>query len=625
MPDLFNIGVSALVANRAALTTTGHNIANVNTEGFSRQRADMVTRPPQITGVGAIGKGVAVEGINRIADQFVTRQLQTTTSNEANADAYVRFAKQVDNYLGDGTFTPALDQYFAAMHDVNNDPASIPARLVFLEAASGMVARFHDADARLTDVQRGVNNDIVASINQINAFAEEVGRLNQRVVEAIGSSGEPPNDLLDQRDELIRQLSELVNVSTTEQRDGSINVFVGSGQILVTGSRTMELVATQNATDASRLEISVKGGTANSEISDLITNGRLGGVLKFRDEVLDPTRNAIGRLAYGLATTQNEQHREGMDLNGQLGGDLFSIGNGAVTAAATNTGAVSISIDPNAIDQLTTSDYELVHDGANFVLTRINDGLQTTLSGGGPFNVDGMVITVTTPPAAGDIFSLQPTKDLARTLTLAISEPEALAFANPVTAEIALNNIGNGEISTPTVLDSGDANLLTSVQFVFNDPPSTYQVNGAGPLIPYTPGADIDFQGKRFQISGQPEPGDRFTVRANLDGRGDNANGLALVALQNTELLEGGTASYHGAFSQLVGVVGARTQQAEISQQALKVLRENAEGARNEISGVNLDEEAAAMIRYQQAFEAAAQVIVAANETFAALLDAVRS
>jgi len=621
----FDIGISALLASQRQLSTTSHNIANVNTDGYSRQRVELIQRPPQFEGVGFVGKGVDVSTIRRTVDGFLTEQLRLNSSGEARAAIYGQLTEQVDALISDGTFAPALERYFATLQDLNNDPSSAPAREVFLSAAKSLADRFREFDARFTSVGDNVNADIVARVDQINSLTSALASLNREIVRASGvGQGRPPNDLLDQRDRLLKDLSKIVNVTTVDLPDGAVDVFVGRGQMLVAGGTSVPLAATRNAFDPTRLEVSISTSGGTTEISRAITNGEFSGLLAFRDEILDPTRNALGRLAYAFATTMNEQHHAGMNPRGALGGDLFATGGPLSSPLTGNTGTITLALDPARVGDLTDSDYQLIHDGSNFVLTRLTDGLQTTLSGAGPFAVDGMTITLGTAPAAGDQYLLQPTRFLGRGMTSLVTDPLEIALANPVKSAAALANIGSARISPPQVIDPANAALTAPTQIVFANPPTAFQLNGAGPLIPFTSGANIDVNGWRVQITGTPNAGDVFRVDPNTNGAGDNRNGLALSALRTREILVGGTASYQDGFSQLTGKVGSRAQQAIITRDALRVQRENAEAQRDAVSAVNLDEEAANLIRFQQQFQAAAQIIQITNEAFRRLLDAVQ-
>ena len=621
----FEIGLSGLLASQHGLATTGHNIANVNTPGFSRQRVTFETREPQFIGFGFVGKGVDTQDIQRIANEFLVEQLRNATAQETRAAKMAELVGQVDAQIGDGIVAGAMQNFFDSMGDANDDPRLMATRQVLVESGLSMVARFGEQEEQLNLIYRSVNQQMIGNVETINSMTQSIAALNIDIARGAGlASGKPSNDLLDKRDQLLRDLSKLVGVQTQDRGDGMINVLVGGGQLVVTGGNSQRLETAPNPLDASRTEVNFSVGGSLTSITDAISGGDLGALIDFRDQTLDPTRNAIGRLAATVAMTINEQHRQGMDLDGVLGADLFSIGPPSFNALGTNSGAISLAFDTNDVGALTDSDYRLTHDGANFTLTRLTDNVVQALSGAGPFNVDGLTITVTGAPAAGDQYLLQPTKFVPRSLSMVTTDPRKLALASPVRAAAGINNVSAAEVSRATVLDATDPALLTTTQLVFNDPPTTYQVNGAGPLLPYTSGADIDVNGWRVQISGAPEPGDTFTVSSNAGGIGDNSNGLELSAMQFAPIMLLGTASFQETYGVLIGDVGAAAQQARISEEALAALAENAESARDALSGVNLDEEAANLLRYQQAFQAAAQVISAADAAFQSLIEATR-
>ena len=623
--DSFNIGLSALVASQQALATTGHNIANVNTPGYSRQVVSFVARQPQFVGNGFAGKGVDVQAINRMANQFLTDQVRISTANQAQADKTVELVDQVDNQIGAALIPDSLQSFFSSISDANNDPSTMATRQVAIERAHATITQFAEEENQLNGLSRNVNREIVNSIGQVNALTTVIAKVNNDIALSAGlASGQPANDLLDKRDQLLVDLSKLVSVQTQIRGDGMVNVLVGDGQLVVTGNNSEALQATANVLDASRTEIAFKVGGALTQITAGISGGALGALITFRDHTLEPAHNAVGRLAATFAMEVNAQHRKGMDLNGALGSDLFAVPPPVVNSSSTNAGTVSVTFDTSNVGALTTADYNLTNNGANFILARTDDGTSTTLSGAGPFNIDGMIISVTSAPASGDQYLIQPTKTVPRGLTMLTSNPARLALALPVQTLRATANVGSATISRGQILDESNPALLTTTQIVFNNPPTTYQINGLGPTLPYTAGGDIDVNGWRVQINGQPVTGDSFTVRSNFGGKGDNANGLALAQLQSKTVLAGGTASLQDAYGMITGQVGADASQAHISSKALATLTANASAARDTLSGVNLEEEAANLLRYQQAFQAAAQVIKAADTAFQALINATR-
>lgn len=626
MSESLNIGISALLTAQRQIGTVTHNISNVNTDGFSRQRVEQQTRTPQVLGNGFQGKGVAVQTVRRLADSFVNRQLESTLSSEARHAGYAQYAALVESLVAsaDTGVGPALSGFFDAIQDVNADPTSVAAREVLVGAAEDLALRFNETGGRLTDIERGLNREIVNRIGEINELAGQIAALNQDIVRARAvAQDRPANDLLDQRDEAVRQLGKLIDVRTAEQSDGSIDVMIGRGLAIVGGQRTYPVSAVESPTYPGRMELAYGSGAAQSIVSDSVSKGRLAGLFAVRDEMIDSTRNQLGRLAVTLTETVNAVHRDGMDLTGALGSDLFAVNGPEVYGAASNTGSIAVALDPAATGQLTTADYRVRYDGTDFIVTNSDTGTQTTFTGAGPFALDGMVISVTGAPAAGDEYLVSPTRLGSTTMTSLVSDPSRIAVAAPVRALEGTANLGTAKIAQPEVLDVSNPALQTTTTIEFADA-NNYRINGAGPLIAYTPGADIDVNGWRVQVSGTPVAGDSFTVENNAGGTGDARNGLRLADLQQADLFDGATASYEETFADLVGSVGAKTQRSNVSLSSLTALRENAEAAREEVSGVNLDEEAANLLKFQQAYQAAAQVIQISNQLFESLIQAVR-
>ncbi|MEQ8660416.1 MAG: flagellar hook-associated protein FlgK, partial [Gammaproteobacteria bacterium] len=453
----FEIGLSGLLASQQGLATTGHNIANVNTPGFSRQRVTFETRTPQFVGYGFVGKGTDVQSITRLANQFLVDQLRNASANEARAAKLEELIGRIDQQLGTGLVAGGMQNFFNAVADANDDPSLMATRQVLIESARSMVARFAEQEGELNGVARSVNDQVRGTVTRINGLTDSIARLNLDIARGAGlASGEPPNDLLDRRDQLLVELSELVGVQTQARGDGMVNVLLGNGQLVVTGSTSSTLTTIGNPLDASRVEVAYDVGGTPSPITETLSGGELGALLDFRDGTLEPARSAIGRLATSIAITANEQHRRGMDLNGALGGDLFTLPPPVVSAPGTNTGAITVAFDLANVENLAASDYRLSHDGSNYTLTRLADMSAQTLSGAGPFSVDGLTLAVSTPPAAGDAWLIQPTKFVPRSLALATTDPRALALAAPVRTAAATANSGAATISRASVLDVTD-------------------------------------------------------------------------------------------------------------------------------------------------------------------------
>jgi flagellar hook-associated protein 1 len=287
MSDTFQIGLSALLASQRGLATTGHNVANVNTAGYSRQRVTFETREPQFAGVGFVGKGV--EGITRMANEFLVDQLRLATSNQAQADKLTELVDQVDTQMGDALISKGLQSFFDSVSDANNDPRLTSTRQVVIESARSMLSRFSEAEEQLNGLSRSVNRQMTGLIERVNALTTSIARLNKDIALGAGlATGEPPNDLLDKRDQMLIDLSKLVGVQTQSRADGMVNVLIGDGQLVVTGGNNEKLTATSNPLDASRSEISFTVGNALSQITDTISGGELGALVAFRDQTLEP-------------------------------------------------------------------------------------------------------------------------------------------------------------------------------------------------------------------------------------------------------------------------------------------------------------------------------------------------
>jgi flagellar hook-associated protein 1 FlgK len=631
VPELLGIGSKALQAFQTALGVTGHNIANVNTPGYSRQRVDFDTRQPEYVGVGFMGTGVKVGAISRVYDSFVVEQVRTNQSAFTQQQTYFELAKQIDNLLGDTatTLSVGLQSFFNSVHEVANDPTSTAARQVMLTEAQTLTSRFHQINQSLEDSRTRLNRQLRDTVDEINSLSDSIASLNADISVALArSNSEPPNDLLDQREALLEELSQRVAVTAVPQDDGTVSVFIGSGQSLIIGDQASTLAASALGQDNDQLDIGITTSNGLVPITNLISGGRLAGLFEYRSQVLDPSQNALGRIAVGISVAFNAQHRRGMDLGGDIGRDFFASPQATVLPDADNGGPGPVTVNFNDISKLTTEDYRLGYDGAAWTLRRVSDGQVVPFDSGSgtsadPYIVDGISIVTDPTAVADDVYLIQPTREGAAQIGVAIDDNRHIAAAGAVQADAASSNTGDGQISTAQVLDSSDPDLLTPVDIVF-DTPNSFQIDGSGPSISYTAGADIDYNGWRVQITGNPQAGDTFTVTSNDGGVGDNGNALQLAALQQSLIMADGTASLDNAYTTLMADVGTKTRQAEINANAQQRLLEQSQADRESVSGVNFDEEAAKLIQFQQAYQAAAQVIAVADSMFETLINAVR-
>jgi flagellar hook-associated protein 1 FlgK len=629
MPDVLATSTSALVAFQRALAVTGNNIANANTEGYSRQRIELASRPPQGFGFGFIGNGVDVTSIRRIMDQFATTTLRESTTQLGQLTAFADFAGRVDNVTGDTNagLSASLQSFFNAWQTVANDPASVTNRQVLIGQASALADRFQQLSSRLESISRDAVTQVQTNVREINSLALSIAKLNDQITVAqAANNGQPPNDLLDARDQLLLQLGRITNVQTNLEPDGALSVFVGTGQALVLRAKAFSLAVVPNQFDASRVDIAYQGAAGNQTITQTLSGGALGGLLQVQSQLIDPALNGLGRIAAGVASLVNAQQAQGFDLRGQFGGPMFSAPGPGVLASSANAGAGALTATVSDLSAVGTNDWQLRWNGTTWFATDTVTGATVTPTGAGtiasPLVVGGLSIVLTGAPAAGDSFLVRPVRDAAGSFRSLITDPRAIAAASPIRTSAAATNVGTGLVSAGEVLDVADPALLATVNIQFLTA-GTYSVNG-GPAQAYTAGANIDVNGWRLQITGAPAAGDTFTVQRNAGGLGDNRNALAMAALASRGLFDGGGVSISQAYSALVADVGNDTRQAQLARDAQTAITNDAQQAVNAAAGVNLDEEAADLLKWQQAYGAAAKVVAVADDLFNTLLSVVR-
>jgi flagellar hook-associated protein 1 FlgK len=636
---ILSIGVSGLNAAQAGLLTAGHNIANASTPGFSRQQIVQATNISLRTGAGYVGQGTQVTTVRRSYDELLGRQVLSAEAGAAEMDSYLAQIRQLDSMLADPAagLSPSLSAFFKGIQDVAANPTSMAARQAMLSTAQALSSRFQALDQRIVGVGEGVNSQVGVQITQINAYSSQLAAVNQQVALArAGGSSQEPNDLLDQREQLLKDLNKLVRVTTVNQGDGSYNVFVGAGQPLVVGTEAFQLKALRSSDQVERLTVGLVGpGGAPQVIPESqITGGSLGGVLRFRNETLDEARNALGRIAATLAQNVNDQHRLGQDLSGAMGQSLFTLAAPKVTASSSNAGSgvPTVALDGPSIAELTTSNYELGFVGGNYQLTRLSDNLVRTYATL-PQTVDGFSISAGAwLPAANDKVLIRPTSDAAQGFAVTTSDARALAAAAPVRSTVALGNKGQGAIESGSVNGPPPANasLQNKVTITFTSATTfdVADVTAASTLatgVAYVAGADITYNGWTTQIRGTPASGDVFTVEANVNGVGDSRNASLLGALQTSNTMNaasGGsaTSTYLGAYAQFVSVIGSKTNEVGAIGATQHSLADQATAALQSVAGVNLDEEAANLLRYQQAYQAASKVLEIAGRLFDEIL-----
>jgi flagellar hook-associated protein 1 FlgK len=625
--DIFGISVSALQAFQAAINVTSNNVANASTPGYDKETVTLIEGLPQSNGNISVGSGVLVSGISRAFSQTAANQLNTSQSALGQLNALQGYAAQIDNLFGTtaGGLSTSLQSFYSAWSNVANAPTSTASRQALLSQAQSVASSFQNTSTQLNNLNTDVNSRISTDVAQINSIAASISTLNKQIVlGAAQAGGQPPNELLDQRDQMLSQLSQLVGVTTSTDSNGALNVFVGNGQPLVLQGQTTSLTTLPNQFNASQLEISTATSNGNV-ISGGITSGDLGGLLAARSQVINPALNQLGEVATALSQTVNAQQSNGLDLNGQLGAAIFSTPTAQASASSKNTDTTSASVTVTGLGALTSNSYVLSYQSGAYSLTRASDGTSVALSGNGtagsPLTADGLSIVLSATPASGDQFLIQPTATAASQLKVVLTDPSKLAAAGAVQTAASNSNTGSAAISGATVLNSANPNLLSTASIQFTSA-TTYSING-GANLAYTSGGNIALNGWQVQISGTPAAGDVFTVKSNAGGTGDNSNALASANQQSVGVLANGTTSISGAVSGLITGIGSLTQQINTAQTAQTAVNNQAVSSVQSTSGVNLDEEAASLVQWQQAYQAAAQALTIGRSLFTTLIDSV--
>lgn len=644
--NLLSIGKSGLFAAQTALTTTGHNITNANVEGYSRQGVVQATGTVMERGYGFVGTGTKIAEIKRYSNEFLNNQVRSATASTSSLDAYYSQISQIDNLLADTTsgLSPAIQNFFSAIQDVTGNGASIPSRQALLSSSETLAGSFQQIDARLEEIGAGVNTQIETSVNLINTYARQIAEINAKIGSYGSIEGRQPNDLLDQRDQLVMDLNKHVKATVTPGGNNALNVSIGSGQPLVVGQQAFQLATMKTPTDQTRLTVGYQTGEKVTQLPEsALAGGELGGILEFRSGTLDRVQNAIGRLAIGMAFTFNAQHKLGIDAAGKQGKDFFVQAPAYVAAAVDNATTSSAKVGAVVTDPtlLTDSDYKVESDGSNFYVTRLSDNTRTKIepydAAGTTRSIDGVAFTISGNAAAGDNYLVRPTANGAANFQLALSDVSEIAAGTPIATSAPISNKGSGQVSAGSV----GANYFTA-------PPSlpvtlAYDSAGGGQLsgfpagatismtlngtttthtgtAPFKAGASYSFSGVSVTLSGAPAQGDTFAISANVAGTADTRNIQALGALQTKNIFNGASATFQSAFAQTVSAVGNKTREVQVNASAGDALLKQVQGAASDVSGVNLDEEATNLLKYQQAYQAAGKVMQIANTIFDTLL-----
>ena len=635
---LMSIGMRAMAANFAALQTTGHNIANANTEGYSRQQVELSTAGGQFSGGGFFGKGVDVATVTRSHNQFLSREAVAAKSQAAGDQARLEQLMRLEQVFppGEQGLGYATGQMLNAMADLANRPQDASSREVVLARAQELASRFATAGAQLDSLQTGVAQDIQNGAAAVNVLTQRIADVNDQIARVNGS-GQPPNDLLDQREQLLSELGGYLQVTTIPADDGTLGVFMAGGQRLVLGKAATQLAALPDAFDVSRVALGiVDNGVARALPPALIGAGSLGGALRFQNQDLVAARSQLGRMATAIATRVNEQQALGLDLRTPpgSGAPLFALGAPQALPASSNgrnlagNFLATVSMTVADVSQLQASEYELRSDPSNagqYLLTRQRDGLQRSISSGD--TVDGLTIVVGAPaPAVTDRFLLQPQTRAANDMRRVLADPRGLAAASPLQAVRGVTNTGTASVAGLAVV-SAAVNPQNTANIAFTNASGAYawelRDRSSNALISsgtgtWTAGQPIALNGFELRLDGVPAAGDSFTVAQTANSESSNGNALALAALRDERLVDGQTLT--DAYASVMAGVGVSVQSARTASEISQGVAGNAENQRQSQAAVNLDEEAARLLQFQQSYQAAAKILQVAQSLFDTLL-----
>jgi flagellar hook-associated protein 1 FlgK len=642
--DSVGIGISGLLAFQKSMATASHNITNADTEGFSRQRVSLSVNDALFTGDGFLGTGTGVSQITRIWDKFAQTNLNEVSSSSSKFNLMETLSDELDSIFSNekSGLSPKIQDLFVSLQSVAESPSSSSAKKQFVTAADSLANRFNSLGSLVEGVEAESYGRQKNIVREINSYTNAISDLNKKIVNASVSSNRQPNDLYDQRDLLLLKLSEKIDVSTLDNKNGSINIFISNGQPLITVSGSREMILSPSEFDNSKMEVHLKSGQNTLKVSDQIKGGELGGVISFMTNEIPNIKRSIGRLAAWVSTTINNQHRTGIDENGNFGGDVFNIADSISKSSANNTGDARLAITFNKAvkNDLQSDVYRVTKTASSWIIVNENTQTNKTVTTD-DFDFEGMNISLDSGTAnAGDMFLISPTEDSLMTIRSQITSPALVATAYPIQSSSKLDydvEVSSGELdyeiinnslpTIPTELRNNYNIVLDQASGVFNIALASDPLNilATSSYDPTKSEQKISYGAWSFNISGNVPDGAEFYMKTaeGSDVSGDNRSTLDMASLQFENLFLNGTETIHGVYEDIVASVGSLAHNNSINAEAQSALLAQAEQRRAEVSGVNLDEEAANLIKLQQAYQAAAKVIQVADKMFQILINTV--
>ncbi|CAB3805204.1 flagellar hook-associated protein FlgK [Paraburkholderia fynbosensis] len=656
--NLLNIGLSGLNAAQWGLTTTGENISNASTPGYSIETPVYAETGGSYTGSGYLPSGVSTTTVQRQYSQYLATQLNNAQSSSSALSTYNTMITQLNNLVGSPTagIASAITGYFTGLQNVANGASSVSTRQTAMSDAQTLANQINAAGEQYDQLRSSVNTQLSNAVTQINSYTQQIAQLNTQIT-AASSQGQPPNQLLDQRDLAVSNLSQLIGVSVV-QNNGGYSVFMSNGQPLVSAGNSFNLGTATSASDPSELSVQYLGqagakpAPTPQTLSDTnVAGGTLGGLLQFRSQTLDPAQAQLGAIATSFAAQVNAQNELGITLNGTAGGALFTVGSPTVYANGQNTGNASLSVSFADATQPTTSDYTLSYNGTAYTLTDNATGSIVGSATNLTNPIGGLQFSATGTMKAGDSFSVEPTRGALNGFALTTTSPSAIAAASPVLASASASNTGSAAItqgavtagySAPTTASTitytAGTGLtgfpLNSVVTVAGTPPTSYTITSATTAVPYSPssGATLTIDNPTnstaagsmnavtVTLSGTPADGDTFSIGPNTGATNDGRNAQLLSNLTTSKVMSGGTSTLTSAYASYVNDIGNQASQVQTSSTAQASLVTQITAAQQSVSGVNINEEAANLLQYQQLYQANSKVIQTAQTLFQTLL-----
>ncbi|MFM0414560.1 flagellar hook-associated protein FlgK [Paraburkholderia aromaticivorans] len=653
MSNLINLGLSGLNAAQWGLTTTGQNISNASTPGYTIETPVYAESGGQYTGSGYLPQGVSTTTVTRQYSQYLTTELNNAQSSGSSLSTYNTLISQLNNLIGSPTagIASAITSYFTGLQNVSNNASSLATRQTAMSGAQTLVNQINAAGQQYDALRQSVNTQLTNTVSQINSYTQQIAQLNGQISQA-STQGQPPNQLLDQRDLAVSNLSQLIGVNVVNS-NGSYSVFMSNGQPLVSSNNSYNLGTAPSTGDTSELSVQYLGqaganpAAAPQNLPDSkIDGGTLGGLLAFRSQTLDPGEAQLGAIAVSFSAQVNAQNGLGITLAGAKGSALFSVSGPTVYANTQNTGNASLNVSFANPAQPTTGDYTLAYNGTTYTLTDNSTGSVVGSATNLSQPINGLNFSTTGTMNAGDSFTVEPTRGALNSFATATTDASAIAAAAPVLANAVASNTGTGTITQGTVTAGYTMpNSTTTLSYdgtglsgfpagstvtVAGSPATTYTIASAATVVPYSSatGATLTINNATLgqmnnvsvTISGAPAAGDKFTIGPNTGATNDGRNALALSNLSTAKAMSGGTVTLTGAYANYVNQIGNQTNQIQTSSTAQSSLVTQITTAQQSVSGVNINEEAANLLQYQQLYQANSKVIQTAQTLFQTIL-----